>query len=428
MVRRAARQAGRTVAVLADLQGPKIRIGGFADGPVELVPGAPFCVDPDVADDRGSTDRVGINYPDLARDVAPGSLLLLDDGKRTMEVVEVAGRAVHCTVVTGGLLSGHKGLNLASGGLSAGALTDKDRADMLAVAEMDADFLALSFVRDAGDVLEARNILKELGWRGGIIAKIERAQAMDNLESIITASDGVLIARGDLGIEIGDTKLPAAQKEIIRRARTLNRVVITATQMMDSMITSPTPTRAEVFDVANAVLDGTDAVMLSAETAVGDYPAQAVRAMGSICLEAERQEPARKSRHRIDTRFSQVDETIALSAMYAANHTDTAAIAAYTESGGTALWMSRISSEIPIYAMSREERTQRRVCLYRGVYPVAFDPASANATEQHMAAARELVRLNAATHGDLVITTCGDTAGERGGTNSMRITRITQSS
>ena len=421
MVRDVAGQLNRTVGILADLQGPKIRIGGFVTGHVSLKQGDRFIIDPETAVHEGTSHRVGISYTSLAEDVSARSILLLDDGKIIFEVTEVVGDEVHCLVVTGGILSGGKGVNLLSGGLSAGALTDKDREDMHAVAKMDADFLALSFVRNAADVEECRERMAELGWNGFILAKIERAEALEHIETIVRLADGIMVARGDLGVEIGDAKLPAVQKSLIKRARTLNKVVVTATQMMDSMIENPTPTRAEVFDIANAVLDGTDAVMLSAETAVGKYPVEAVTAMGNICLEAERQETVTRSRHRMDTRFSHIDETIAMAAMYAANHTDTVAIGAFSESGGTALWMSRISSGIPIYALSKSERTRRRVSLYRGVYPVDFNPDSVCASQQHAAAAAELVSLGAADVGDMVLTTSGDMAGERGGTNSMRI-------
>ncbi|ADU63552.1 MAG: pyruvate kinase [Pseudodesulfovibrio sp.] len=423
-VRELASELNRTVGVLADLQGPKIRIRGFESGSVVLKEGQSFIIDPSVAVQNGTSNRVGITYPSLAEDVSSGTILLLDDGKCILEVDDILGNQVRCIVITGGVLSGGKGVNVLSGGLSAGALTDKDREDMTAVATMQADYLALSFVRNAADVDEARDILAGLGWHGSILAKIERAEALEYIETIIMVSDGIMVARGDLGVEIGDAKLPAVQKMLIKRARSLNRVVITATQMMDSMITNPIPTRAEVFDVANAVLDGTDGVMLSAETAVGKYPVEVVAAMDVICLEAEKQEQVRHSRHRVDMEFTHVDETVAMSAMYAANHTETVAIGAFTESGGTPLWMSRISSGIPIFALSQNEQTRRRVSLYRGVYPINFNPASVCASQQHEAAAAELVRLGVVKPGDLVITTSGDTAGERGGTNSMRICRV----
>ncbi|MBU1247905.1 MAG: pyruvate kinase, partial [Proteobacteria bacterium] len=319
-----------------------------------------------------------------------------------------------------------KGINLRAGGLSAGAITDKDREDMRTVAQMNADYVALSFVRSAADVVEARQLLASQGWSGGLLAKIERNEALDRAQEILEVADGIMVARGDLGVEIGDAKLPEAQKRLIRMARIRNRVVITATQMMESMIDSPLPTRAEVFDVANAVLDGTDAVMLSAETAVGRYPSETVVAMGRVCLEAEKQAVARISRHRMDCSFGRVDETIAMSAMYAANHTAITAIAALTESGDTCLWMSRISSGIPIYGLSFDPRSGQRMSLYRGVYPVALDLSETADTEPHELAANELIRRGAVQVGDLVLTTCGDEPGKRGGTNSMHISIIKQ--
>lgn len=423
-VRELASEMGRSVGVLADLQGPKIRIGGFSTDHITLRVGDSFVIDPSVEVQAGTVERVGITYPALAEDVGPGSILLLDDGKCILEVTKIVGNAVHCTTLTGGILSSGKGVNVLSGGLSTGALTDKDREDMKTVAAMEADYLALSFVRNGADVDEAREILSGLGWTGAILAKIERAEALDYIESILMVSDGIMVARGDLGVEIGDAKLPAVQKRLIKRARTLNRVVVTATQMMDSMIENPIPTRAEVFDVANAVLDGTDAVMLSAETAVGKHPVKVVEAMGGICLEAEKQEQARRSKHRLDMQFTYIDETIAMSAMYAANHMDTKAIGAITESGGTALWMSRISSGIPIYALSHNKKTRQKVSLFRGVYPIEFNPEMACDLDTHAAAVKEMVRIGAARPADTVITTSGDVAGERGGTNSMRIYKV----
>lgn len=424
LVRELAAEMDRTVGVLADLQGPKIRIRGFTTDSIKLMQGDRFIIDPSVDFQDGTPERVGITYSSLAGDVSPGSILLLDDGKCVFEVAGIQNDAVHCIVVTGGILSSGKGVNVLSGGLSTGALTDKDREDMNAVAAIQADYLALSFVRNAADVDEAREILAGLGWHGAILAKIERAEALECIETILMVSDGIMVARGDLGVEIGDAKLPAVQKKLIKRARSHNRVVVIATQMMDSMIENPIPTRAEVFDVANAVLDGTDAVMLSAETAVGKHPVKVVGAMGGICLEAEKEDKVRRSRHRMDMQFSYVDETIAMSAMYAANHMDTAAIGAFTESGSTSLWMSRISSGIPIFALSQNEQTRRKVSLYRGVYPIHFNPTSVCESHQHEAAAAEMVRLGAVKPGDLVITTSGDTAGERGGTNSMRICKV----
>ena len=290
-----------------------------------------------------------------------------------LTVVKVVGSEIHCIVAQNGELSNKKGINLQGGGLSAPALTEKDKEDIIAAAEIQADYLAVSFPKSAADINEARALLRAAGGYGGIVAKIERAEALRVIDEIIDASDVIMVARGDLGVEVGDAELPAIQKDLIKRARSKDRVVITATQMMESMIENPIPTRAEVFDVANAVHDGTDAVMLSGETANGKYPVETVRAMGRICESAEQHVLAKKSDHRVNLTFGRVDEAIAMATMYTANHLRVDAIAALTESGATVLWMSRISSSIPIYAMTRHEQTRRKVTLYRGVYPTSID-------------------------------------------------------
>ncbi|MCB1877574.1 MAG: pyruvate kinase, partial [Chromatiales bacterium] len=350
-VRNRARACGRQVGVLMDLQGPKIRITKFKEGKVVLKDGATFTLDAALEDDAGTAERVGLTYKSLPEDVSRGDTLLLDDGMIQLWVNQVNGSEIECRVVIGGELSNNKGINRQGGGLSAAALTDKDKEDIKIAAELQADYLALSFVRTADDVNEARRLLREAGGKGDLMAKIERAEALNVLEEIIEASDAIMVARGDLGVEIGDAKLPAAQKRIIQLTRKMNRVVLTATQMLQSMVDNRLPTRAEVSDVANAVMDGTDAVMLSAETAVGKYPAKTVEAMARICQEAEKERTVRTSDHRIDSTFERVDEAIAMATMYTANHLEVKAIAALTESGSTVLWMSRISSGIPIYAL-----------------------------------------------------------------------------
>ncbi|MBP8290551.1 MAG: pyruvate kinase, partial [Chromatiaceae bacterium] len=350
-LRASAQAAGRDVAVLVDLQGPKIRIGRFATGAIRLADGDRFAIDANCPLDGGDAHRVGTTYRALADDVARGDSLILDDGAIELWVEEVAGGAIRCKVVMGGVLSDNKGINKRGGGLSAPALTDKDIRDIRFAAEIEADYLAVSFVRGPEDVRQARAIFAEAGGEGGIVAKIERAEALETIDDIIIAADAIMIARGDLGVEIGDAELPSVQKDLVHRARSLNSVVITATQMMQSMIEHPVPTRAEVFDVANAVLDGTDAVMLSAETSVGAYPIKTVEAMHRVCLEAEKNALVTRSHHRLDSVFGRVDEAIAMAAMYAANHLGVKAIAALTESGSTVKWMSRISSGIPIYAL-----------------------------------------------------------------------------
>ncbi len=423
-VRNRARAHGRQVGVLVDLQGPKIRIEKFREGEVVLKDGDTFILDTRLDPDAGDAERVGTSYKQLPDDVNRGDTLLLDDGRITLWVNEVTEHEVVCRVITGGVLSDRKGINRQGGGLSAPALTHKDREDIRTAAAMQADYLAVSFTRHAEDVHEARELLRAAGGHGGIVAKIERAEALDAIEGIIDAADAIMIARGDLGVEIGDAALPPVQKRLISLTREMNRVVITATQMMESMVHSKIPTRAEVFDVANAVLDGTDAVMLSAETATGEYPDAAIAAMDRICREAEKQRAVTRSHHRIDTEFKRVDEAIAMATMYTANHLGVKAIAALTESGSTVLWMSRISSGIPIYALTGHVETRRKVTLYRGVYPVSFSTATQDHAEVNKEAVDELLRRGAVRDGDLVIITKGDLMGVHGGTNAMKIVRV----
>jgi pyruvate kinase len=423
-VRNRARASGRQVGLLADLQGPKIRIGRFREGAIQLAVGDLFTLDATLPLDSGDQQRVGLTFKELPNDVARGDTLLLDDGQIVLWVNEVAGAEVRCRVVVGGKLSSNKGLNKQGGGLSAPALTAKDRDDICFAAEVEADYVAVSFVRSAEDVNQARRLLREAGGKGGILAKIERAEALDAIEEIIEASDAIMVARGDLGVEIGDAELPAVQKKLIKLARSMNCVVITATQMMQSMIDSPIPTRAEVFDVANAVLDGTDAVMLSAETAAGKYPAKVVEAMDRVCREAEKQSEVRRSDHRLHSVFGRIDEAIAMATMYTANHLGVAAIAALTESGATPKWMSRISSGIPIYALTPHVATRRKVTLFRGVYPISFDLRGTDTVRANREVVEELLRRGAIRNDDLVIITKGDFDGREGATNVMKIVRV----
>ncbi|HET7675107.1 MAG TPA: pyruvate kinase [Gammaproteobacteria bacterium] len=423
-VRAAAGKVGKDIGVIADLQGPKIRIERFAKGPVTLKEGAQFTIDAELDPDAGDENRVGIAYKSLPDDVTAGDRLLLNDGQIVMAVERVDGPRIVSRVEVGGELSNNKGVNRAGGGLSAVALTDKDRADIKTAAKLGVDYVAVSFPRDADDIELARKLVREAGGQAGIIAKIERQEAVANIESIIGVSDVVMIARGDLAVEIGDAELPGVQKRIIHMTRDMNRVAITATQMMESMISSPVPTRAEVLDVANAVIDGTDVVMLSAETAAGKYPVKVVEAMARVCVGAEGQRITPLSRRRREARVERVDEAIALAAMYTADHVDAKAIVALTESGSTALWMSRVRSGIPIYAMTRHDTTRRRVTLYRGVYPVPFDVLHSDSDHVLQSAAEELERLGDVKPGDIAIFTKGDMAGVTGGTNSMKIMRV----
>lgn len=425
MVRQCAKEQDRVVGILADLQGPKIRVARFAEGSVELSLGQNFCLDADLPKEVGNNEAVGIDYKDLPKDVHSGDTLLLDDGRIVMLVQSVEGNKIHCEVVTGGKLSNNKGINRLGGGLSAGALTEKDRNDLQLAADLDVDYVAISFPRSANDMLEAKELLKKAGANNiGTVAKIERTEAVTNIDEIILASDAVMVARGDLSVEIGDAEVPAVQKHIIRRARFHNRPVITATQMMESMIESSVPTRAEVSDVANAVLDGTDAVMLSAETAVGKHPELVIAAVARACLGVEKHPIATKGSSGPDYHFNRVDEAIAVASMYTANHLNIVAIIALTESGATPLWMSRIRTNIPVFGLSRLPKTRAKMSLFRGVYPLEFDVTKMNRDEVNRGAVDELEKRGLVKKGDLVIITKGDHMGILGGTNALKIVQV----
>ncbi len=423
--RQAAAKAGRVVGILGDLRGPKVRIERFATGSVTLVEGEPFALDPKLDPLSGTAKVVGVAYERLPRDVRKGDTLLLNDGLISLQVEKVEGTRVHTRVLTGGELSDLKGLNKQGGGLSAGALTDKDREDIVMAAKLGVDYLAVSFVRDRKDIVEAWDLMRDAGGEGRIVAKIERREAIDNLESIVETSAAVMVARGDLGVEVGYAELTGLQKHMIAVARAKNRLVITATQMMESMIYAPVPTRAEVSDVANAVMDDTDAVMLSAETAVGKHPGRVVRAMAQVIEGAEKwQTSNRPNLQGMDMHFNRTDEAIASAVMFTANHLDVRAIVALTESGSTALWMSRIRSDIPIYAFTRHAATQRRVTLYRGVYPVDIDVTQAPAEKMYPAIFHRMLADGLAAEGDLIIVTKGEFSGVSGGTNTMKIIQV----
>jgi pyruvate kinase len=415
LVRDAAREVGRYVGVLGDLQGPKIRIDRFTTGKVDLADGADFTLDASLAVDAGTVHSVGIAYKKLPSDVFAGDVLLLNDGQISLQVVGIEGPRIRTQVLVGGELGNNKGINRQGGGLSAGALTDKDREDIVTAASLKVDYLGVSFPRDAADMEESRALLRKAGGHGLLVAKIERAEAIQNLAAVVKASDGVMVARGDLGVEMGFAELAGLQKQIIQEARHQNRVVIMATQMMESMITHTIPTRAEVSDVANAVMDGADAVMLSAETASGKHPVKVVEAMAQIIVGAEKYQVAHvRIRQRTSGYFAHTDEAIASAVMYTANHLHVKAIVALTESGSTPLWMSRVRSDIPIYALTRHESTRSRVTLYRGVYPVAYD-----IPEKGEAVYFSIFRL-------MLDLTKGELSGVSGGTNSMQILRVTR--
>ncbi len=425
LLREASRLERRVVGILGDLAGPKIRIESFRDGPVQLVEGRAFALDTSLDPAAGTVDAVGCAYKNLPADVAPGDTLLLNDGLIVLEVIGIDGSRIDTRVVAGGELSNRKGVNRKGGGISAPALTDKDREDILFAAAEQLDYVALSFVRDAGDVEQGRELLAAAGSSAKLVAKIERQEAIRGLAGIVDAADVVMVARGDLGVEMGYAALTGLQKTIIQQTRHSNRLVITATQMMESMIQNPVPTRAEVSDVANAVIDGSDAVMLSAETAAGKYPVKAVAAMAEVIEGAEGYQLAhQRIRHRSDGSFASSEQAIAMAVMYTANHMKFRAIVALTESGATALWMSRIRADIPIYAFTRHDATRRRVTLYRGVYPVDFDVSPTSLVTMSGSIFARLLKLGLVDEGDLVILTKGDLAGVEGGTNSMQILQV----
>jgi pyruvate kinase len=426
MVREVSEQVGKWVAVLGDLQGPKIRIDRFVEGKVFLNEGEIFTLDVSLEKKAGTQQSVGVAYKNLPNDVRAGDTLLLNDGLIVLEVTDVDGPRIRTRVVVGGELSDNKGINKQGGGLTAGALTDQDREHIKLAAELKVDYMAVSFARDGSDMDEARHLLRKEGGHGHLVAKIERSEALVNLDRIIMASDAVMVARGDLGVEVGYAELTGLQKHIIAACRKRNRVVITATQMMESMIHNPVPTRAEVSDIANAVMDGTDAVMLSGESAVGKYPVKAVATMSQVIMGAEKYESSHTPvRHRSDSGgFEKTDEAIAMAVMYTANHLKVKAIVALTESGSTPLWMSRIRADIPIYAFTRHEETRRRVMLYRGVYPVTFDITHTNAQLLYADIFKLMLKQGMVEQGDRIILTKGELSGVSGKTNAMKILEV----
>ncbi|MDA7746991.1 pyruvate kinase [Psychromonas sp.] len=426
-VREIATRLGKEVAIMGDLQGPKIRISTFENNKIQLTIGDQFTLDSNIPKGEGNQQQVGLDYKELPEEVSTGDILMLDDGRVQLKVESVDGNKVHTTVIVGGPLSNNKGINKQGGGLSAAALTDKDKKDIITAAKIGCDYLAVSFPRDGADLHYARKLAQNAGSHAKIVAKVERAEAVETkeaLEDIILASDVVMVARGDLGVEIGDARLVGVQKDMIRTARKLNRVVITATQMMESMISSPMPTRAEVMDVANAVLDGTDAVMLSGETAAGDYPVETVKAMSEVCLGAEKHPSINVSNHRINYTFEDPGEALAMTTMYAANHTvGVKAIVALTHSGSTALLMSRLSSGLPIYALSSNQHTLNYCSLYRGVTPIKFESTTTDSVQFIANALETLKSSNKIQTGDLILLTHGDDV-ENGFTNTCKIIKV----
>jgi len=421
-IRAAAARHGRTVGILGDLQGPKIRVGKFEEGKITLVPGEKFILDAQCP--MGNQERVGLDYKDLPKDVVNGDILLLDDGRLKLEVTSVRGHEINTRVIVGGILSNNKGINRQGGGLTAPALTGKDMDDIKTAADIGVDFVAVSFPKSAADMYMARQLLRAAGSTAVLIAKIERVEAITNLDEILDASDGIMVARGDLAVEVGDATVPALQKRMIRMARDKNKLTITATQMMESMISSPVPTRAEVSDVANAVLDGTDAVMLSAETASGKYPVETVESMARICVEAERSAEITLDREFLDRIFTRIDQSIAMAAIWTAHHLKVKAIAALTQSGSTALWMSRMNSGVPIYALTPDAESVGRMVLYRGVCPLPMKQQHTDRDRLLAEAEQLLIDRGVVEKGDLIALTIGEPIGTTGGTNTLKIVRV----
>ncbi len=424
-VREAARVLEITVGIMCDLQGPKIRIGKFENSRIQLENGDRFILD--AACGLGNQERVGLDYKELPDDVRNGDVLLLDDGRIVMDVERVIGTEIHTIVRHGGELSNNKGINRQGGGLTAPALTAKDMEDIRTAAAMKADFLAVSFPKSGADMYMARELMRAAGGKSLLIAKVERAEAIHALEEVMDASDGIMVARGDLAVEVGDAAVPALQKRMIRMARERNKLTITATQMMESMITSPVPTRAEVSDVANAVLDGTDAVMLSAETAAGKYPVQTVEAMSRVCLEAEKSTEFALDREFLNRVFTRVDQSIAMAALFTAFHLKVKCIAALTQSGSTALWISRLNCGVPIYALTPEISTRYRLSLFKDTYPLMIQYVGHD-REQLLQEAEDKLKSNGIVEdGDLIVLTIGEPIGKAGGTNTMKIVRVGES-
>ncbi|SMC36399.1 pyruvate kinase [Polynucleobacter kasalickyi] len=427
LIRSLSKEIDREIAIMADLQGPKIRVGKFLNGKIQLEQGHEFILDADCK--MGDEQRVGLDYKDLPKDVHPGDLLLLNDGLIVLKVQKVVGVCIHTLVEMGGELSNNKGINRAGGGLTAPALTEKDKQDLVTAIEMDVDYIAISFPKNAADMQYARSLANEaakpLNKEIRLIAKIERAEAImpGVLEGIIDASDGIMVARGDLAVEVGNAAVPALQKRMILLANKQDKFVITATQMMESMINSPIPTRAEVSDVANAVLDGTDAVMLSAETAAGQYPIKTVEQMAAICLEAEKSQQVSLDADFLDQTFTRIDQSIALGALFTSFHLKVKAIAALTESGSTVLWMSRHKIDIPIFALTQQVKTQRALSMYRNVIPLRLEISSNRDVALHQVE-HLLCSKGVVQSGDMVTLTIGEPMGQPGGTNTLKIIKV----
>ncbi|MGX6642323.1 pyruvate kinase [Legionella pneumophila] len=422
LVRKIADELNHPVAVMADLQGPKIRVGRFQNKSITLIDGQNFTLDCMAPDTLGDINGVSVAYPNLANELSIGDHLLINDGLIELEVIEISGSKIHCKVVEGGVLTDLKGLNRKGGGLAARTLTEKDRNDLRTAIEAEVDYISLSFVKDAEDIRQARALMKDYGAQiTPIIAKIERMEALDHLTDIIREADAIMVARGDLGVEVGAAEVPAIQKHIIEQTRLLDKVVITATQMMESMINNPQPTRAEVSDVANAILDGTDAVMLSAETASGLFPVKVITMVNKICLSAEKHASFFYHSDPETCHYQRADQAIAMATMHTANHFPIQAIITLTESGDTALWVSRHHSTVPIFAISANKRTIGRLSLVNNVFPIYIDFHQFNPEGLNQQILHELIKSGHLEKRGYVLLTRGTQIGMPGGTNCMEI-------
>jgi pyruvate kinase len=418
-VRKAAADSGRAVAVLVDLQGPKIRLGKFSDGPHELAVGDIFKIT--IQDILGTKEICGTTFKGLPQDVKAGDPLLIDDGRVKLRVIETDGTVVTTEVVVAGTVSNNKGINLPGVAVNVPALSEKDEADLRWGLDLGADFIALSFVRNADDIVRVHEIMAEVGRKVPVYAKIEKPQAVDNLESIIDAFDGIMVARGDLGVELPLEAVPIVQKHAIELSRRMAKPVIVATQMLESMISSPIPTRAETSDVANAVLDGTDAVMLSGETSVGEYPVVTVQTMARIVQSTE--EHGLERIPALGTKPRTLGGAITLAAADVGDFVQARYVCVFTEGGDSVRRMSRLRHGIPIIAFATDEAIRRRMAMSWGVQSYLVDPVTH--TDAMFGQVDDVLLGNGlADHGDKVVVISGSPPGIAGSTNDLRVHRV----
>ncbi len=418
-IRRISADLNRPVAILQDLSGPKIRVGEIPEPGIELKEGNKLILT--ARSIIGNEREVSISYPNLPRELKEGDTVLLADGYMELTVEKVSGEDIHCVVERGGILTSHKGINIPTESIGVPSMTEKDKEDLIFGLEQNVDYVALSFVRKAQDVEQLKGLIRDAGKDIPVIAKIEKWEAVNNIEEIMEVADGIMVARGDLGVEIPIAEVPMVQKMLIRKANMLGKPVITATQMLRSMVDQPRPTRAEATDVANAVLDGTDAVMLSEETASGNYPIDAVHQMANIIRRAEQTFPHRKYLELMA--HKSISESVSHVACVLADHLDAAAILATTHSGATARHISRFRPRQGIIALSPEEKTVRRLCLNWGCYPMLV-PDPRNTDDMFQKTIDSVLATGMVTKGDLVVITAGHPVWVRGTTNMLRVDRL----